>query len=462
MMCTESKDHCVILQTIFQIGMATPVSVSFHTLGCKLNYAETSTIKQRLEDHGHIVKPFDEGADIAIINTCSVTDFADRKCRKSVRAALRNNPETKVIVIGCYAQLKPSDIAEIEGVDLVLGAGEKFKILDYIDGLEKMPGKGWIKAGDISQVQQFEPAFSFGDRTRSFLKVQDGCNYNCSFCTIPLARGSSRSASLKLILQQVDELAGLGVKEIVLTGVNIGDFRIIDGAKKKQLIDLLDILDSHEAIERFRISSIEPNLCSDEIIDFIAGAKRFVPHFHMPLQSGNDKQLMMMRRRYLSHLYQNRVARIKMAMPHACIGADIIVGFPGETKNDFESSFQFIQSLPVSYLHVFTYSERPNTLAETLADPVPVDERRRRNKCLRQLSREKQLKFISEHLGTIRQVLLEKSPNEKTMRGFTDNYIKVELDDVSYPINSLLPVQLEKVQADQLWVSGSVRSELPV
>ncbi|MEM1217269.1 MAG: MiaB/RimO family radical SAM methylthiotransferase, partial [Bacteroidota bacterium] len=318
--------------------MATPKSVAFYTLGCKLNYSETSSIGRLFEDAGYLEVPFKDGAAIYVINTCSVTDFADRKCRKIVRQALRLNPDAFVVMVGCYAQLKPQEIADIPGVDLVLGAGEKFRILDFIDDLSKSPGKGMVQAGDIREVNDFKSAFSFGDRTRSFLKIQDGCDYKCTFCTIPLARGRSRSHTVEQVLENARKIAEMGVKEIVLTGVNIGDFgngtEVIEGIRPKKealFIDLIKELDQVEGIERIRISSIEPNLCTAEIIDFVAQSKRFVPHFHMPLQSCNNKQLRQMRRRYKRELYQERVALIKERMPHACIGVDVIVGFPGET-----------------------------------------------------------------------------------------------------------------------------------
>ena len=352
--------------------MATPKTVAFHTLGCKLNFSETSSISRQFKEAGYGEVPFEQSADIYIINTCSVTDFADRKCRKAVRKALRNAPQAYVIVVGCYAQLKPDEISEIPGVDLVLGAAQKFRILDYIDDLSKSPEKGMVAAGDVKEANTFVNAFSFGDRTRSFLKVQDGCNYKCSFCTIPQARGASRSNSIPSILNNAREIAQMGVKEIVLTGVNIGDFgngtEVIEGLKPKKealFIDLIRELDDIEGIERFRISSIEPNLLTEEIIQFVAESKRFMPHFHIPLQSGNNKQLKQMRRRYRRELYQERVETIRKWIPDCCIGVDVIVGFPGETDEDFLETYRFIQELDVNYLHVFTYSERDNTPADS-------------------------------------------------------------------------------------------------
>ena len=414
--------------------MSTPQTVAFHTLGCKLNFSETSSIRRKFEGHGFSTVGFQDVADIYVLNTCSVTDFADRKCRSAVRKVLRQSPEAKVVVIGCYAQLKPKEIAAIPGVDLVLGAAEKFNILNYIDTLSHHTDKGMVQAGNVEQANTFEEAFSYGDRTRSFLKVQDGCNYKCSYCTIPQARGKSRSDTVDNVLKNARKIADLGVKEIVLTGVNLGDFgngtAVIEGVKPKKealFIDLIKELDQIEGIERFRISSIEPNLLTEEIIQFVAQSERFMPHFHVPLQSGSDKTLKLMRRRYKRELYADRVDMIKSAMPHACIGVDVIVGFPGETDEDFKESFDFISSLDVSYLHVFTYSERANTLAAEMGEVVPVNVRRQRNEALRNLSIKKKQAFYQSHLGTGRLVLFEKSKKEGLMTGFTDNYIKVEL-----------------------------------
>jgi len=440
--------------------MATPVSVSFHTLGCKLNFAETSAIKQQFERVGYQIHSFDEGADVCVINTCSVTDFADRKCRKAVRQALNRNVESKIIVIGCYAQLKPDEIAEIDGVDLVLGAGEKFNLLQYVDQLDKAPGKGWIRTSEISSVNSFTDAFSFGDRTRSFLKVQDGCDYNCSFCTIPQARGKSRSDSVENVIQNVRQIEKKGVKEIVLTGVNIGDFRDYGHSENDPLrfIDLIRRIDSESVISRFRISSIEPNLCSDKVIQFVGESKRFMQHFHMPLQSGNDKQLRLMRRRYTRELYQDRVSMIRSIMPDACIGVDVIVGFPGESDADFQVTKQFIADLDVNYLHVFTYSERANTLASEMDEIVPMQVRRRRNDELRSLSERKQRQFYSKYSGQVRPVLLEKSKKKDIFCGFTDNYVKVEVEwDADLQVNQVRDVELGEINADGL-VTGKVKS----
>jgi threonylcarbamoyladenosine tRNA methylthiotransferase MtaB len=429
--------------------MATPKSVAFHTLGCKLNYSETSSIQRLFEDKGFFVNEFEDGADVFIINTCSVTDFADQKCRQIVRRALRQSPEAMIVVVGCYAQLKPHEIAAIEGVDLVLGAGEKFKITDYIDTLTKAQGKGMVSAGEIRDVNTFHNAFSFGDRTRSFLKVQDGCDYKCAFCTIPLARGKSRSDTVENVVENARKIAEMGVKEVVLTGVNIGDFgngtEVIEGIKPKKealFIDLIKELDKVEGIQRFRISSIEPNLLTDEIIDFVAQSEHFMPHFHIPLQSGNNKQLMQMRRRYKRELYQSRVEKIKTAMPHACIGVDVIVGFPGETDEDFKETYQFINSLDISYLHVFTYSERPNTAAIEMDGAVPMNIRRERNEMLRILSEKKRRHFYNQFIGQTREVLFENHKNPAFLTGFTDNYIKIEMPATPSVVNTILPVEL--------------------
>ncbi len=444
--------------------MATPKTVAFYTLGCKLNYSETSSIGRLFEQAGFAEVDFEHGADVYVINTCSVTDFADRKCRNIVRQALRRAPHAYVAVVGCYAQLKPEEIANIPGVDLVLGAAEKFRILDYIDDLSKAPGKGMIRAGEVREAKDFVHAFSFGDRTRSFLKVQDGCDYKCTFCTIPQARGQSRSNTVENVVSDACAIAERGVKEIVLTGVNIGDFgngtEVIEGMRPKKeamFIDLIRALDEVEGIERFRISSIEPNLCTDEIIAFVAGSKRFAPHFHMPLQSGNNKQLAQMRRRYRRELYAERVAKIKELMPHCCIGVDVIVGFPGETEADFLETYRFIQELDVSYLHVFTYSERANTPAAEMTEVVPMEERKRRNRMLSILSEKKRRAFYAQHLGETRPVLFEHSQTPGLMSGFTDNYIKIEAPLDEAMINSVWPVELQSIE-----VSGHVHVSVSV
>lgn len=432
--------------------MATPRSVAFYTLGCKLNFSETSSIGRLFEDAGYAVNKFEDGADVYVINTCSVTDFADRKCRKTVRKALRISPHAVIVVIGCYAQLKPKEISEIPGVDLVLGAKEKFRVLDFVNELSKSPGKGLVHASDVKEANEFVNAFSFGDRTRSFLKVQDGCNYKCSFCTIPQARGASRSDTIENVLANAKKIAEGGVQEIVLTGVNLGDFgngtEVIEGLKPKKealFIDLIKELDEVEGIERYRISSIEPNLIDNSVIDFVAGSKRFLPHFHIPLQSGNNKQLKAMRRRYKRELYADRVAYIKDKMPHACIGVDVIVGFPGETEEDFLETYKFINELDVSYLHVFTYSERANTLAAEMEGVVSVEERRRRNEMLSILSEKKKRHFYEQFLGETRKVLVEKHRDSNLLSGFTDNYIKVEFPFDDAKLNSIMEVELKEI-----------------
>ncbi len=433
----------------------TPQTVAFYTLGCKLNYSETSSIGRLFEDNGFAEVEFDHAADIYVINTCSVTDFADRKCRKVVRQAMRQNPQAFVIVVGCYAQLKPQEIAEIPGVDLVLGAAEKFRIIEYVDSISKATGKGMVKAGEIKEANTFTQAFSFGDRTRSFLKVQDGCDYKCSFCTIPLARGKSRSDLVENVVENARKIGEMGVKEIVLTGVNIGDFgngtEVIEGALPKKnalFIDLIRELDKVEEIQRFRISSIEPNLVTNEIIDFVAQSDRFMPHFHIPLQSGNNKQLLQMRRRYKRELYADRVKYIKSVMPHCCIGVDVIVGFPGETDEDFKETYRFIQEMDISYLHVFTYSERNNTPANEMEGVVSIEERRNRNEQLRILSEKKKRFFYEQFSNTQREVLFESEAKEGVMSGFTDNYIKIETPLEAYLLNTIGPVTLSEVDAE--------------
>lgn len=435
--------------------MATPRTVAFHTLGCKLNYSETSALSRLFEDQGYWPVRFDEGADIYVINTCSVTEQADKECKKIVRQALRRQPGAFVVVTGCYAQLKPEEIAGIPGVDLVLGAGEKFRILDYIDDLSKAQGKGMVHAGEVRDVNTFSASFSFGDRTRSFLKVQDGCDYKCSFCTIPMARGASRSDTVESAVENARNIAAQGAQEIVLTGVNLGDFgngtAVIEGERPKKealFIDLIRALDEQVDIARFRISSIEPNLLTDEIIAFVAQSRRFMPHFHVPLQSGNDKQLRDMRRRYRRELYAERVATIKRHMPHACIGCDVIVGFPGETEEDFLETYRFLQTLDVSYLHVFTYSERANTPAAEMPGAVPMEERRRRNQALRGLSEMKRREFYRQHLGSVRPVLFEQHKDPALISGFTDNYIKIEMPAGVGTLNTIAPLRLENLSDD--------------
>ncbi len=444
------------MQRLLQI-MSTPQSVAFHTLGCKLNFSETSSIRRQFEDHGFATVQFNEVADIYVLNTCSVTEFADRKCRSAVRKVLRQSPDAKVVVIGCYAQLKPEEIASIPGVDLVLGAAEKFNILHYVDTLSQNPDKGMVRAGHVEQANTFEEAFSYGDRTRSFLKVQDGCNYKCSFCTIPQARGKSRSDTVSNVIANAQKIAELGIKEIVLTGVNLGDFgngtEVIEGSKPKKealFIDLIKELDKVDGIDRFRISSIEPNLLTEEIIEFVSKSKRFMPHFHVPLQSGSNKILKLMRRRYKRELYADRVNWIRSSMPHACIGVDVIVGFPGETDQDFKETFDFLADLDVNYLHVFTYSERANTPAAEMEGVIPINIRRQRNESLRNLSTKKKLQFYQNHIGTNRKVLFEHAKQKGMMTGFTDNYIKIQMPYSQEAINTLSKVTLSEITGDQL------------
>lgn len=407
--------------------MSSGKTVAFHTLGCKLNYSETSTLSRQLEADGFAKKEFEEHADVYVINTCSVTENADKECRQIVRRIQRRAPESLVVITGCYAQLKPKEIAEIEGVDLVLGAAEKFNLSKHLAELSK-GDSAKICSCDIEEVEGFHSSYSINDRTRTFLKVQDGCDYNCSFCTIPLARGHSRSDSIEGVLRNVRELAASGTKEIVLTGINLGDFgKGYDGGKKREesFYELVQELDKVEGIERYRISSIEPNLLTDEIIAFVAQSKKFMPHFHIPLQSGSNKILGAMRRRYKRELYVERVARIKELMPHCCIGVDVIVGFPTESDDDFKDTFDFLHGLDVSYFHVFTYSERANTLAIDMKPVVPVNIRHERNKSLRNLSYQKMQYFTAQHAEETRKVLFEHANKNGMMEGYTDNYIKV-------------------------------------
>ena len=402
-------------------------SVAFHTLGCKLNFSETSTLSTLMEKEGFEKKKFEDVADIYVINTCSVTDNADKECRHLVRRIQRQSPSSLVVITGCYAQLKPKEIASIPGVDLVLGAAEKFNIIQHIQELSKGdPAK--ICSCDIDTVSGFTPSFSTSTRTRSFLKVQDGCDYNCSFCTIPMARGKSRSNTIENVITNVKLLAEGNVKEVVLTGINLGDFgKGPDGNKKNEesFYELIQELDKIKEIERYRISSIEPNLLTNDIIEFVANSNKFMPHFHIPLQSGSNKILGMMRRRYKRELYAERVSLIKTFIPHCSIGVDVIVGFPGETDEDFEETFQFLHSLDVSYLHVFTYSERDNTHALSLGPVVPINTRNERNKKLRNLSYMKSQYFSGVHAGQTRKVLFESAKENGMMEGYTDNYIKV-------------------------------------
>ena len=402
-------------------------SVAFHTLGCKLNYSETSSISRMLESDGFIKKDFNDIADVYVINTCSVTDNADKECRQLVRRINRKSPESLVVITGCYAQLKPKEIAAIPGVNLVLGAAEKFNISAHLKELTKNDS-GKICSCDIETVTGFTSSFSVNDRTRTFLKVQDGCNYNCSFCTIPQARGRSRSDTIENVVNNARSLANNGVKEIVLTGVNLGDFgRGADGSKtyNETFFDLVKELDEVEGINRYRISSIEPNLLSNEIIEFVSNSNKFMPHFHIPLQSGSDAILSLMRRRYKRELYVEKINLIKTFMPHCSIGVDVIVGFPGETDEHFTETYNFLHTLDISYLHVFTYSERANTLAVELDQVVPINIRNERNKILRNLSYMKQQYFTNQFTGQTRKVLFEDADKKGMMEGYTDNYIRI-------------------------------------
>ncbi|MCC8426128.1 tRNA (N(6)-L-threonylcarbamoyladenosine(37)-C(2))-methylthiotransferase MtaB [Mucilaginibacter sp. UR6-11] len=421
--------------------------VAFYTLGCKLNYSETSTLGRLFSNAGFDTVDFTDTPDVYVINTCSVTENADKKCKKVVKEALKVSPNAYVTIVGCYAQLKPIEIAEIEGVDMVLGAAEKFQIIDYITDLTKKP-KAQIYNQPVSQANEFVPAYSFGDRTRTFLKVQDGCDYSCSFCTIPLARGASRSDTIASVIEQARQIAASGVKEIVLTGVNLGDFGIIDGKREFKFFDLVKALDEVEGIDRIRISSIEPNLLTDEIIEFVAGSKRFVPHFHIPLQSGSNKILSLMRRRYKRELYVDRVANIKQLMPDCCIGVDVIVGFPGETREDFVDTYNFLNDLDISYLHVFTYSERENTLAAEMNGTVPGSTRADRSKMLHILSDKKRRAFYETQLGRTGEVLFEGDIKEGYMHGFTRNYVKVKTKFDPVLVNELKKVGLTKISTD--------------
>lgn len=407
--------------------MSTNKSIAFHTLGCKLNFAETSTLSRQLETAGYEKTDFHNNADVYVINTCSVTDNADKECRQLIRKVKRQNPNATVVITGCYAQLKPDQIASIDGVDMVIGAGEKYNIAAHLSTFKRSE-KAQVYSCDIEAVQGFNASYSMNDRTRTFLKVQDGCDYSCTFCTIPLARGHSRSDTIKGVLSNVHELQQSGVQEVVLTGVNLGDFgKGHQGNRKhnEDFFDLVKALETETDMPRFRISSIEPNLLHPELIEYISVSKRFMPHFHMPLQSGNNDMLAAMRRRYRRELYAERVALIKEKMPHACIGVDVIVGFPGETETHFQDTFNFLHELPISYLHVFTYSERENTPAALLPGIVPVHERKQRNARLRDLSEKKMNLFTEEHIGETRPTLFEHAEKDGNMEGYTDNYIKL-------------------------------------
>jgi threonylcarbamoyladenosine tRNA methylthiotransferase MtaB len=426
-------------------------TAAFHTLGCKLNFAETSTIARQLTDAGYDKVSFDEKANIYVINTCSVTENADRECKLHVKRAMKANPEGLVVIVGCYAQLKPEEISQIEGVDLVLGAKEKFNILSYLDDLEKSDSEGIVHSCEIEETDFFIGSYSIGDRTRAFLKVQDGCDYKCTYCTIPLARGISRSDTIENVIKNAKEIAGRDIKEIVLTGVNIGDYGKGEFGNKRHehtFLDLISELDQVEGIERIRISSIEPNLLKDESIELVSKSKSFVPHFHIPLQSGSDDLLKKMKRRYLTKLYNDRVNKIREVMPDAAIGVDVIVGFPGETEERFLETYNFLNDLPITYLHVFTYSERENTEAVGMEDVVPIPERKKRNKMLRILSEKKKMAFYQTQLGKTLPVLWEHENKDGKMYGFTENYVRVQKDFDQASVNQIEFLNLEKILSD--------------
>ena len=435
--------------------MGSSRTAAFHTLGCKLNFAETSTLARSLEEAGYARVKVEERPDVFVLNTCSVTENADKECRQWVRRFQRINPDAFIAVIGCYAHLKPKEIAAIPGVDLVLGANEKFDLAEHISALTlELPPSPWgkgqghegvLKHSPIKEAKHVFPAWNANDRTRTFLKVQDGCDYFCSFCTIPLARGRSRSGTIAETVAIAENIARTGVKEIVLTGVNTGDFGRAHG---ETFLDLIRALDHVEGIARFRISSIEPNLCSNAVIDFVAGSERFMPHFHMPLQSGSDAILQRMRRRYDTALYADRVAHIKRTMPQACIGADVITGTPGETEVEFLKTHAFLRSQPIDYLHVFTYSERANTTAVRMDESVPMEVRRERTKQLRMLGGKLQRAFYGRHIGTERAVLFEAEEVDGTMRGYTDNYIRVSAPYDPSLVNMIQPMGMERIDSD--------------
>ncbi len=434
--------------------------VAFYTLGCKLNYSETSTIARQFEQRGFKKVDFNDNPDVFIINTCTVTENADKKCRKLVREAQKISPNGFIAIIGCYAQLKPQEIASIPGVDAVLGASEKFQLLDLLGTFEKQKSveasaskskeKAQVYVQEVCHAQNFEASYSIGDRTRTFLKVQDGCNYNCSFCTIPLARGKSRSDSIANIVRRAQEIVQTEVKEVVLTGVNTGDFGIQNGKRAERFIDLCKALDQVEGIERFRISSIEPNLLTDEIIAFVATSNKFVPHFHIPLQAGNDRLLELMRRRYRRELYTERIQKIKALMPHCCIGVDVIVGFPTESEEDFLDTYRFLNDLDISYLHVFTYSERANTYALELTPVVPPKVRAERSKMLHILSDKKRRYFYEQQVGKEFTVLFENDVENGQMHGFTENYVRIQAKYDPLLINTLKLVKLLHINQNML------------
>lgn len=420
--------------------MSTPTTkIAFHTMGCKTNFSDTSTISNEMLSHGYQKVSYKEEADIYVLNTCSVTENADKEARKLIRQARRRNPYAKIAVIGCYAQLQPDQISNIAGVDLVLGASEKFNLLTHLNSLNDNNQSKIVRL-PINQNNSFQSSFTNGERTRSYLKIQDGCNYNCSFCTIPLARGRSRSDTIENTVKIAQNIADSGAKEIVLTGINIGDFGSTNNENFFQLIKTLDNL---KGIERFRISSIEPNLLSNDIISFCANSNKFVPHFHIPLQSGSDSILQSMKRRYNTDLYKSRVEHIKKIIPDCCIGVDVIVGYPGEKEDHFEQTYSFIESMDVSYLHVFSYSKRKDTFAASLNDQVTKERKEYRSKALHRLSNKKKKQFYNQYINKIRPVLVEQSINGK-IQGFTDNYIKVNVDQELSCYNKIIPVLLNE------------------
>ena len=432
-------------------------TVALTTLGCKLNFSETSTISRQFKNVGYSVVKFDQFSDIYVINTCSVTENADKQFKSYVSRALKINQDAFIIAIGCYAQLKPEELANVNGVDLVLGSKEKFKILDYLNDFKKNQS-GKINSCEISETNFYRSSFSIGDRTRSFLKVQDGCDYKCTYCTIPLARGISRSDKLDNILRAAKEISNSGIKEIVLTGVNIGDYgkgEFGNKNHKNTFLELVTALDKVDGISRVRISSIEPNLLSNDIINFVSNSKKFVPHFHIPMQSGSDTILKLMKRRYLSNLYRDRINYVKQVMPNACVGADVIVGFPGETEEEFMETYNFIKSLDVSYLHVFTYSERDNTQAVGLKNVVPNNIRSKRSKLLRALSVQLKRKFYMSQLGTIKNVLFEAENRNGFIYGFSNNYVRIKTPWRSSIKDKIIPFELQKISDDGL-VTGEV------
>ena len=430
--------------------------VAFYTLGCKLNFADTSTIARSFEEDGYIRVDFDDPADIYVINTCSVTENADKQFKQIVRKALKTNPKAFLAAVGCYAQLKPEELASVDGVDLVLGAKEKFNITQYIDDLTKN-NEGVVHSCEIAETDFYVGSYSIGDRTRAFLKVQDGCDYKCTYCTIPMARGISRSDTIENILSNAKKISDKGIKEIVLTGVNIGDYGKGEFGNKKHehtFLELVQALDKVEGIERLRISSIEPNLIKDETIDFIAQSNSFVPHFHIPLQSGSNEILKKMKRRYLRALYVSRVAKLREVIPDACIGVDVIVGFPGETDELFLETYYFLNDLDISYLHVFTYSERDNTEAVLMDGVIPDEVRAKRSKMLRGLSAKKRNAFYESQLGKEKTVLFESDNKQGYIHGFTENYVKVKAPWDPALVNTLHKVKLTKIDVD-----GMVRFE---